>query len=68
MADNDGPSLGASDVAEARIIRLKQLKQEQEELKKISQLMDDQFDVAQKNLKIEEFSLEQLSKKLKEQI
>jgi hypothetical protein len=68
MGDNDAPSLGASDVAEARIIRLKQLKQTQEELKKISQLMDDQFDIAQRNLKIEEYSLEQLTKKLKEQI
>ena len=68
MADNDAPSLTAEGMAESRIIQLKNMRQKQEELKKISQLMDDQFDIAQRSLKIEEFALAKLSEKLKEQI
>ena len=52
----DTPKLG-QEIAEARIIKIEQLKAEAEELKKINSLLDQQFKTASKNIEIQKINL-----------
>jgi len=55
------PSLDPEKIAEARIVEIEQIKATAEELKKVNQLLSQQFEIATKNIEIQKISLSQMA-------
>lgn len=59
--DSGRPSLDPEKIAEARIVEIEQIKTTAEELKKVNELLSQQFEIATKNIEIQKISLSQMA-------